>query len=74
MQNKEIKGVYFDLSTIAPINYKGSIQATAQAIEIMSEKKTRNGELKTVVRKSFVSHNFCPFCGKSYNDMRAKEG
>lgn len=39
---------------------------TAQGIEIIKEYKQKKGSPRIVRQKSMVTHQFCPFCGVSY--------
>ena len=39
---------------------------TGQPVEVSFEKKKKDGTTKTVYEKSFVTHDYCPFCGKKY--------
>lgn len=54
-----IKGVSFDCSTIG--GYK-----TGQRIEVRQTHVKRTGESVERTKKSFVAHNFCPWCGEPY--------
>ncbi|OSZ79303.1 hypothetical protein CAP35_13910 [Chitinophagaceae bacterium IBVUCB1] len=56
--------VRFELSTIHSQGMKNLI--TGQAIEIGYQKANKKGELQRKTEKSFVSHNYCPWCGKKY--------
>ncbi|MBP4137429.1 hypothetical protein [Flavobacterium geliluteum] len=39
---------------------------TGQRIEIGYNHIKRDGEIKKKERKSFVTHDYCPFCGDKY--------
>jgi ribosome-associated protein YbcJ (S4-like RNA binding protein) len=56
----------FELSTIKQIRSGNGIRMTGQSVHITEKYIKRNGEVTTRTRKTFVSHNYCPFCGKKY--------
>lgn len=58
--------VRFELSTIRDIDDNKSEPRTGQAIEYGYNHTKKNGEVVTKSAKSFVSHEYCPFCGKKY--------
>lgn len=63
--NPKIKTIHFELSTIA--NADGSKQGmTGQAIQYTWEEANKKGIVKTQRLKTFVTHKYCPFCGKKY--------
>lgn len=61
--NPEIKHIRFKLTTI--YNGKRS-DITGQEIEITEEVTKKDGSKKMKNSKSFVSHTYCPFCGKKF--------
>lgn len=44
----------------------GSNGITGQAIEYSQTIKKKDGTEKVVEKKSFVTHDYCPFCGGKY--------
>ena len=66
-ENKSIKYVRVKLSTIREISDTDKEFKTGQALEVGYEKKKRNGSLHIVENKEFITHTFCPFCGKKYD-------
>jgi len=39
---------------------------TGQYIEYSQTVKKRDGSEKVVEKKSFITHDYCPFCGEKY--------
>ena len=66
--NAAITSVYFDLSNIQSFERNKPVGGakTGQKIEVYYDKVMKNGEVRNVKRNSFVSHDYCPFCGKKY--------
>ena len=58
--------VKFSLSTIKDASDKDSIEMTGQAIEYSYQHKKKDGTIIDKTDKSFVTHDYCPFCGKKY--------
>lgn len=62
-----LKTVRFLLSTITD----GKVSdMTGQPIEVSFEKRKKDGQTKTVYQKSFVAHDYCPFCGEKYKKQK----
>jgi hypothetical protein len=47
-------------------NGKDLENVTGQRIEIGYNHVKRDGSIQKKERKSFIAHDFCPFCGKEY--------
>jgi hypothetical protein len=63
--NPKIKTLSVGLSTIATLdNTKRNM--TGQPIEYTWEETNKKGVIKTRRAKGFITHKFCPFCGKEY--------
>ena len=66
--DKRLKYVRFDLSNI--VSWEGNkIVAkgkTGQRVVIGIEYKKKNGEMAVREEKSFIGHDYCPYCGKKY--------
>lgn len=58
--------VRFDLSTIQDMSKKNGIEMTGQRIEFSYKHKKKDGTEVEKIGKSFVTHAYCPFCGKKY--------
>jgi len=58
--------VRFELSNIKSTSQKDGIVKTGQAISYSYEHTKKDGTKITKIGKSFVSHDFCPFCGEKY--------
>lgn len=65
IQDKRLVGVRFDLATIGNL-YAAGEAMTGQRIWIRVKKMRRNGTEYTQDVRTFISHNYCPFCGKKY--------
>lgn len=65
------KYVIIDLCNISRENE--TILRTGQKIEIVTEGLNKKGIKKENRLKSFLTHNYCPFCGKSYEDINKEE-
>jgi hypothetical protein len=64
--NLDMGWVRFDLSTIKDISKKTGIEMTGQRIEYNYQQKKKDGTTVEKIGKSFVTHDYCPFCGKKY--------
>jgi hypothetical protein len=60
--DKTIEYIDFELSSLQRFGAKPMRYKTGQSIKIY--RKTKTGKEKAT--KTFVSHNFCPFCGKEF--------
>jgi len=47
-------------------NSKTGLKSTGQRIEISYNHVRKDGGVQRKYKKSFVSHNYCPFCGGAY--------
>lgn len=45
---------------------KNEDKKTGQPIEIGLRHKKRDGTITTKYEKTFITHGYCPFCGKKY--------
>jgi hypothetical protein len=65
-----IYAIRFGLANVKTFNNynKRGISKTGQYLTIFfKDKKDRNGNSKPVrPKKTFISHDYCPFCGKKY--------
>lgn len=64
-QDKAITYVRFELSTITRLDGRGEVK-TGQRIWIGIKKKRKTGEEYIKDERTFVTHDYCPFCGKKY--------
>ena len=64
--NPNITAVYFEQSNIQNVASKDRVWKTGQTIEVHYNHTLKNGEIREKHRKSFVAHQYCPFCGKKY--------
>lgn len=55
-------------SSIGWIKFKlaGSNGVTGQYIEYAQSVTKKDGTTRSVNKKSFVTHDYCPFCGEKY--------
>jgi prophage DNA circulation protein len=65
-QDKSIIGIRFDLSNIVQVDHKGDAK-TAQKVWVRVKKKKKSGEEVIKDEVSFITHTYCPFCGKKYS-------
>jgi hypothetical protein len=65
-ENKEPISLRFKLSGIMSMRERSSIKKTGQEVELRYSYKNKKGEEKQKTETSFVTHNFCPFCGVEY--------
>lgn len=71
MQGTDLKYVRFDMSTVKSYgdnNERSQFYKTGQRITIGFDKKRRDGTVVLKEEKSFVAHDYCPFCGKKFTD------
>ncbi len=62
-----VKMVWFDLSTIVDLNERPKkIYKTGQRVTVVSDKIKKDGAKKEVHQKTFVTHDYCPFCGTKF--------
>ena len=64
--NPSINYIVFDLCTIQNIEEPNPFQKTGQRITIDYNKKMKRGGIQRKREMSFITHNFCPFCGEKY--------
>lgn len=64
--NPDMGFIRFDLSSIRDIASTKGIEMTGQRIEYSYQHKKRDGSTIVKTAKSFVTHDYCPFCGKKY--------
>jgi hypothetical protein len=61
--------IRIDMSTISVTDENGKQikeNITGQRIEVGYKYVRRDGGIQQKERKSFISHQFCPFCGVKY--------
>lgn len=63
----KIKWIRFDLSTIRNTDGTGE-EMTGQRITYGYTHKKKDGTEITKEDKSYITHTYCPFCGKKYKD------
>jgi hypothetical protein len=66
IENNKANYVDIDCSTITDFSKKDGIYKTGQRLAINYDHVLKNGEVRKKNRKSFITHNFCPFCGEKY--------
>lgn len=68
IKNENANYVRIDLSTITRRfeDAPDLENLTGQRIEIGYNHTKRDGTIQKKERKSFITHDFCPFCGKEY--------
>lgn len=64
--NPSIGWVRFDLSTIRNESNLNGVDKTGQRIEYSYKHTKKDGTVVEKTAKSFITHDFCPFCGKRY--------
>lgn len=62
----DVTYVDFELSNIVSMNKSNRTIKTGQAIRIGLLKTKKNGEKIQKAYKTFISHDYCPFCGTKY--------
>lgn len=67
-QDTSLKYIYFDLSTINTwVGGKRIDQnKTGQRLTLGCIRKKKDGTTVVKDEKSFIAHDYCPFCGKKY--------
>ena len=55
-----------DLANIQNISERDGIVKTAQKINYSYNHKKKNGDIVVKEGVSFVTHEYCPFCGEKY--------
>lgn len=58
-------GVVFDLSNIIRFDGKGMAK-TGQQVWLTEEITKKNGDKVRKDRRSYITHIYCPFCGKKF--------
>ena len=68
--NPELKYVHFDLVNIVSWdgNKRSKYFKTGQRTSSGYNHKKKDGTIVQKEQKSFVAHEFCPFCGEKYID------
>ncbi len=67
----ELKYVRFDMASIVSWdenNKRSKYHKTGQRIEVVYDKTKKDGTIIKKEEKSFIAHDYCPFCGKKYVD------
>lgn len=65
-KEKDVKYSKISLSTIVDYNSKNPINKTGQQLRIIYRHKRKDGIETEKTENTFITHNFCPFCGKKY--------
>ena len=68
-ENQDITGVIYDCYPVTNLSDPKSPKKTAQRVEINYWYTKKDGSKIKKTQKSFVTHIFCPFCGKSYDPI-----
>lgn len=73
--NEKANYVRIDCSTITVRleNGKSIENVTGQRIEVGYDHTKRDGTIQKKEYKSFVTHDYCPFCGKLYKPENSKK-
>lgn len=61
-----IKYVLFDMSNIKDMSGEVKQKKTGQRLTIVYSFLNKKGETKEKNEKTFISHDFCPWCGVKY--------
>jgi len=64
-EDETIKSVRFDCTNIKRANRTG-VPMTGQRIWYTYDHKKKDGNIVVKSVKTFVTHDFCPFCGLKY--------
>lgn len=64
--DERLKWVRFDLSTIVDADARNPEYKTGQRIEYGYVHTKKDGSKVEKQEKSFITHKYCPFCGKKY--------
>lgn len=71
-EHPSVKWVKLSLSTIRHMSNKYIEAKTGQEVTYQYEHTIksgkRKGEVELKTEKSFVTHSYCPFCGKKYEE------
>jgi len=65
-ESPSINYVRFDLSRIVDMNKRNGENKTGSHIWIGYKKKNKAGVEQQKEQKTFITHTYCPFCGKKY--------
>ena len=61
-----INYVRFDLSDVIDISKNDGESMTGQRIWVGFMKENKKGVMQQREQKTFITHTYCPFCGKKY--------
>lgn len=67
--NPDVNYVRFDMDNIKSTyenGYRNLFYKTGQRITIGFDHKKKDGTVVGKEEKSFIAHDYCPFCGKKY--------
>jgi len=67
--DEPIVGVYFDHANIQRLDGRGMMK-TAQRITLTKVLTKKNGDKYQKSFNTFVTHMYCPFCGKKFREPR----
>lgn len=65
-ESPEMGWVKFDCSNVHNMNDPDPIYKTGQRFEYSYRHTKKDGTIIEKIGKSFISHDFCPFCGEEY--------
>lgn len=65
-EDPTIGWVKFDYSTVHDLKDPNPLYKTGQRMEYSYNHTKKDGTVVEKTGKSFVSHDFCPFCGEAY--------
>jgi hypothetical protein len=66
-EDSTIKSVRFELSSIVSMDKRGGDFKTAQEVSIVRKHTKKDGSVVDKTEKTFVTHQYCPFCGEKYS-------
>lgn len=66
--NPEIISLHFPFSMMQDMNKRYGINMTGQEVKYIVNQTREDGKVVQKVKRSFVIHDYCPFCGEKYID------
>lgn len=71
--NKNMTGLVFDHANIKSTRpVKNRVIKTGQSVQYSIAHTKRDGSVVTKWKRSFIVHEFCPFCGNKFTDLESK--